>query len=70
MMGRELLKVEKGTSVDRFPGGRAAPTRQSALWVHSFQPEEIITVPQSRKRIYEGCRGLSGPNNDFQNERR
>lgn len=36
MMGTVFLMVEEGTSVERVPGGRAAPTRQRALWVTSL----------------------------------
>lgn len=31
VIGTVFLMVEEGTSVDRVPGGRAAPTRQRAL---------------------------------------
>lgn len=68
------MKVEKATSVDRFPGGRVAPTGQRALWVTSrftvFSQKRKSPCPRLGNVISEGRRGLRGSHGDFQNEGR
>jgi hypothetical protein len=61
-----FLKLEKGTSVDRFPGGRLPqPAPCGSPRNPNFQPEDIIIMSKSRKRISRDLRGFSGTNRSF-----